>query len=188
MSEEKKVVETVPAVKFDAKAASASLDANPSAINQLLIAVLAREARAAAKEEAEEHRKKVRSDKHDQNAKHTSKADLDRQARCKHMKGGRRGPKNGNKDFAVGYHTFVNQESQVKCHLCGMKWKIDDTVEFLFRKGKKIKNHTRIGWLEAVGMAQQSTNTATSSEIPMTGMVRQVSDTGETEEQVEYEM
>jgi hypothetical protein len=174
---------------FDAKAAAASLDQDPSAVNQLLVAILAREARAAAKEEAEEHSRSVRAAKRDENSKHTTLADMARQSRCKHLKGGRRGPKAGVKDYAVGVHTFIDQVTVIKCQLCSMKWRKDDTVEFLYRKGKKIKNHTRIGWAEASAMVAQSTNTATSSEIPMDATPR-VANQGEAVplELVEYEL
>ena len=33
--------------------------------------------------------------------------------------------------------------------------------------GKKISNHTKIGWAQALAMVSQSTNSHTSSEVPM---------------------
>jgi len=174
---------------FNPKEAAASLDKDPSAVNQLLVAILAREARAAAKEESDEAAKLIRSKKRDENSKHTTLADMAKQARCKHLKGGRRGPKAGVKDYAVGIHTFIDQSTIIKCHLCGMKWRRDDTVEYLYRKGKKIRNHTRIGWEEASAMVAQSTNTQTSSEIPMDATPRVSRQEDETPvEQVEYEL
>lgn len=164
---------------FDAKAAAESLQNDPSAINQLLTVILMREARLAAKEEAAEAARKLRSDKLDQNAKHGQESDLLKQARCKHMKGGRRGPKAGIKDHTVYPHTFINGETVIRCTTCSMRWKKDDTVEYLLRSGKKIKNHTRIGWHEAAAMVGQSTNTASSSEIPLDAKPREI-EPGET--------
>jgi hypothetical protein len=48
-----------------------------------------------------------------------------------------------------------------------MKWRNLDTPEFLFRKGKKVENHTGIGWKQAYGMVQESTNTAAASEVQL---------------------
>jgi len=48
-----------------------------------------------------------------------------------------------------------------------MKWLPADTKEFLYRGGKKIPNHTGLGWEDAILMAAESSNMASSSEIPM---------------------
>lgn len=180
----------VQATKPDAAALAQSLQNDPSVMNQLLTVILMREAREARIAEAKEAAVAQRNAKRNENSKHTAEAGLLNQAKCKHLKGGRRGPKAGVKDYAVSAHTFIDRSTTIKCHLCGMKWKQDDTVEYLFRKGKKIKNHTRIGWAEAVGMASDSTNTVSSSEIPLDATARVIK-AGESlsgDEQVEYEM
>jgi hypothetical protein len=85
---------------------------------------------------------------------------------CTHKKGGKglRGPK---VDYAVSFHTFVSADSYIRCLICGMKWKNQDTQEFLIRRGKKIPNHTGLGWKDAYRMVTESTNTATSSEVQL---------------------
>jgi hypothetical protein len=83
------------------------------------------------------------------------------------MKGGKKGPRSGVTDYAVYLHTFINGENIIKCFICGMKWKMRDTTEFLVRGGRQIANHTKIGWAQASGFLAQSTNTASSSEVPM---------------------
>jgi len=83
------------------------------------------------------------------------------------LKGGKHGPKSGVIDYNVGLHTYINGENIIKCNSCMMKWKVNDTIEFLVRGGRKIANHTKIGWQQAQAMLNQSTNTPTSSEVPM---------------------
>jgi hypothetical protein len=100
----------------------------------------------------------------DRNAKDQDAKLLLKQARCKHLKGGKRGPKTQNKDYAVYQHRFINFIDYIRCRICGMRWYIDDTVEYLVRKGHKISNHTKIGWREAVAMTDSSTDTMSASE------------------------
>jgi hypothetical protein len=84
---------------------------------------------------------------------------------CTHKKGGKRGPKSTKLDYAVYFHTFVDNSSYIRCQICGMKWKEKDTDEYLVRRGEKIKNHTGIGWKKAFEMLGQSTNSPSSSEV-----------------------
>lgn len=171
------------------KAAAESLNNDPSTLNQLLQVILLREAKAARAEEARDAAQAQKNSKRAENARHSAEATLGTQLKCKHLKGGRRGPKSGVKDFAVNLHVFIDQTVTIKCHLCGMKWKKDDTVEYLMRNGKKIRNHTRLGWAEATAMLSQSTNTMSSSEVPMDATAR-ASRAGESlfgDELVEYE-
>lgn len=148
--------------------ASAPQPAAPAVgdLSQLLQILLAKEAREAAKEQrllaADEARRKQR----DRNSREMDSKILLKQARCKHLKGGKKGPKTQQKDYAVAPHTFPNAETVIRCHICGMRWRVNDTAEWLLRNGKKISNHTKIGWREAVQMCDQSTNTASMSEIP----------------------
>lgn len=137
-----------------------------SVLASLVQLLLLREGREVEKQEGERKQREARQRQHDANARDTDSKYLLKQARCKHLKGGRKGPKTANKDYAVYMHTYINAVSIVRCQLCGMRWHAEDTVDYLVRGKKKISNHTKIGWREAQAMLEQSTNTVTSSEIP----------------------
>lgn len=109
-------------------------------------------------------RESARQAQRDRNAKDQDSKLLLKQAKCKHLKGGRKGPKTQNKDYAVYQHRFISFIQYIRCAICGMKWFIEDTKEYLVRKGHKISNHTKIGWREAVDMMEGSTNTMSASE------------------------
>jgi hypothetical protein len=109
-------------------------------------------------------REDARTAQRNRNAKDQDSKLLLKQAKCKHLKGGKRGPKTQNKDYAVYQHRFISFLQYIRCAICGMKWFQDDTVEYLVRKGHKISNHTKIGWREAVSMMEGSTNTMSASE------------------------
>ncbi len=109
-------------------------------------------------------RENARTAQRDRNAKDQDSKLLLKQARCKHLKGGKKGPKTQNKDYAVYQHRFITFIEYIRCAICGMKWYMEDTVEYLVRKGRKISNHTKIGWREANGMMEGSTNTMSASE------------------------
>ena len=94
------------------------------------------------------------------------KIDLVKQSVCKHLKGGKHRRKSSTKDYAVYMHTFISGETYIKCQLCGMKWRPTDTVERVVRNGMVYKNHTGKGWREALMLMEDSTNTASRSEIP----------------------
>ena len=109
-------------------------------------------------------RESARQVQRDRNAKDQDSKLLLKQAKCKHLKGGKKGPKTQNKDYAVYQHRFINFIQYIRCTICGMKWYMEDTVEYLVRKGRKISNHTKIGWREACGLMEGSTNTMSASE------------------------
>jgi hypothetical protein len=111
-----------------------------------------------------QQREAARSAQRERNAKDQDSKLLLRQAKCKHLKGGKRGPKTQNKDYAVYQHRFINFIQYIRCAICGMRWYPEDTIEYLLRKGRKISNHTKIGWREAVNMMDASTNTMSASE------------------------
>ena len=134
--------------------------------SQLLQILIQQQARLALKDQEEEDRKRARDKQREKNAQDHTAKDLLRQARCSHLKGGRRGPRSQVRDYAIYLFTFIDNKTSIKCFLCKMEWKVKDTVEFLFRKGKKIANHTKIGWYEASKMLEQTTNTPASSEVP----------------------
>jgi hypothetical protein len=140
-----------------------------TSIDTLLKILLLKEAREAKKQQDEYEATQRRTEQRAKNAQAHDEKILLKQARCKHLKGTKKSQKSQNKDYAVYSHTFINAVTVVQCHLCGMKWKNQDTAEYLFRNGRKISNHTKIGWVEAQAMLDQSTNTPSSSEVPMTG-------------------
>jgi hypothetical protein len=135
-------------------------------LESLVKLLLLREGREVQKLEEEEQRKAARQKQHDRNAKDEDSKYLLKQARCKHLKGGKKGPKNNQKDYSVYQFSFISGETVIRCQLCGMRWRMQDTVDFLVRNKRKVSNHTKIGWREAVTMCDQSTNTPSSSEIP----------------------
>jgi len=138
-----------------------------STLDALLQIMLQREARQANEEQrkldAAAQKAKVRQ----ANAESNFEDDKSRQAVCRHLKGGKHRRKNQPKDYAVYLFRYINGENVIRCQLCNSKWKEKDTVESLVRFGKKIPNHTKIGWAEACEMVAESTNTAGSSEIPV---------------------
>ena len=89
-----------------------------------------------------------------------------KQTICTHLKGGR-GPKNAKVDYALYHHTFPDASTYIRCQICGMKWKKGDTEETIRRFGKDQPNHTGISWRQAVQLLASSTNTPTTSEVPM---------------------
>jgi hypothetical protein len=150
-----------------------STGVSPSVLEALVKTMLEREARLAAKEakdladfEHKQAQRKRNADSHFSDANET-------QVKCRHLKGGKGHKRRGfGKDYAVYIHTYPNAEQVIRCFLCGMKWKRRDTDEFLLRgdgNGKlvKIVNHTGIGWAKAVEMLADTTNTPSSSEIPI---------------------
>jgi hypothetical protein len=68
--------------------------------------------------------------------------------KCKHLKGASRGPKNLHKDYNVSMHTFPDGRTRVCCLQCTwISWQGDEN------------------WEEALRMVDQSTNTASKSEV-----------------------
>jgi hypothetical protein len=134
-------------------------------LNQLLQLMMAKEARLAEKEFNDEQARKARNAQREVSARSHVEKTLLKQARCRHEKGGKNGPRSGVLDYNVYHHTFINGEQIIKCSTCQMKWKINDTVDFLIRGKRKIANHTKKGWQEACNMVAQSTNKASSSEV-----------------------
>jgi hypothetical protein len=131
---------------------------------QFVALLLAKEGRLAAEAQADVDRRKAIQKQRDRNSKDQDSKFLLKQARCKHLKGGKRGPKTQNKDFAVYQHRFITFVEYIRCRICGMRWFPEDTIDYLKRNGKRISNHTKIGWREAVAMTDASTDTASASE------------------------
>jgi len=132
----------------------------------VLLQILAKKEEREAKLEAERQRRDEARDKQrEQNAKNVGDKEKLRQARCDHMKGGKNKLAN-RKDPALYQHTYINAETVIKCLICRMVWKTKDTTEYLWRNGRKIRNHTKWGWEEAYAWLKSSTNQPSSSEIP----------------------
>jgi len=152
---------------------------NPAATPDLIAALMAtvatlakqseiaaaREARLARTEEEEEARKQARKEQYERNRSGENTGVIERQSKCLHLKGGKFRNRNGVKDFAVYFHRFIDNTQYVKCFLCKMKWYQTDTAEVIIRGGTARKNHTGIGWREAVLMLRDSTNQPSSSEM-----------------------
>jgi hypothetical protein len=136
-------------------------------LNLLLQLMMAKEARLAEAEENVEAARKARNAQREKSAKSHVAKELVKQARCRHLKGGLHGPKSGVVDHALYHHTFIDGKSWLKCMLCRMVWRPKDTVDYLVRGERQIANHTKIGWSQAMGMFNQSTNKGSSSEVPL---------------------
>jgi hypothetical protein len=163
--------QSTPAVGISAAFVEPNILGEPSALNDLVKLLLLKEGREARKEQLDLDRQVARQSQRDRNAREIDSKVLLKQARCRHLKGGKNRSKVQKIDYAVYPFTFSDADTYVRCQICGMKWRKNDTKEFLSRadkKGKihKIANHTKIGWHEAMEMVEMSSNTAGSSEIP----------------------
>jgi hypothetical protein len=135
---------------------------------QLLVQLLLSERQDALAEKQEKARAlAAKNEQRRINAEYAIADKNNIQSMCTHKKGGR-GLKSPKVDYAVYFHTFTDATSYIRCQICGMKWRNQDTVQFLVRKGKQIPNHTGIGWREAYTMVSESSNTASSSEVKLT--------------------
>lgn len=151
-----------PVLTAATAAAAGQIDTN--VLGQLVQLLVMKEARELEKSQAEEARLANVRRQRDRNAKDQDVKTLVKQSRCRHLKGGRRGPKTQAKDYAVYQHQFIDFSQYIRCRICGMTWRPDDTADYLLRKGRKIRNHTKQGWAEAVAMVEASSDTMSSSE------------------------
>lgn len=133
-----------------------------AALLRNMLSILMEEKAELARERQEKKRQlEVRTTSHKSLAKYNEKEQIDKESICTHLKGGK--IKSPRTDYAVGHHTYPDNSSFIRCLICGAKWKKLDTKEFLVRRGKKVPNHTGLGWLDAIQMLKSSTNTPTSS-------------------------
>jgi hypothetical protein len=149
-------------------AKSSATDTMAQKMDILLQLLLSQEARKAEEIQAQENARKARNAQRELSARTHVEKQLLKQARCRHLKGGANGPRSGVTDYSVYHHTFINGEQVIKCFLCDMKWKAQDTVDYLVRGGRRVANHTKIGWQQAMGFMAQSTNKPSRSEVPVT--------------------
>jgi len=113
--------------------------------------------------EAEE-KYRVKKERYALNRGDDTKAVIDKQKKCLHLKGGKY-RNQGLTDYAVYYHLFQNNVQRIRCMLCKMDWYPTDTVDTIFRGGEARPNHTNIGWHEASKMSVQSTNKGSKGEL-----------------------
>ena len=134
---------------------------------QFLVQLLLAERQQALEERQERQRaNKARDEQRRINAEYAVAEKNKSQAMCTHLKGAK-GLKGRITDYAVYAHTFTDNVAYIRCQVCGAKWRNQDTVEYLVRKGQKIPNHTKIGWAEALKMLAETSNTPSSSEVTM---------------------
>jgi len=167
-------VPTVPIQTQQAKPASQPIPAAPAVMdpNMLysLVQLLLAERQDAMEERKEKRRAHEAREAMRRKSSEYNEADVrHKQSICTHKKGCGRGSVRGSKlDYAVYFHTFIDQSSQIRCQICGAKWKKNDTAEFLYRRGERIPNWTGIGWTDALKMLNESTNVPSSSEVKLT--------------------
>lgn len=158
----------------DEAVVAATEDASPKQLSKdeqqdiLFRSLMRRELKEAEKDAAESEARIARQKQRAINTKNRNNKLFAKQSRCTHLKGGKVKSKTGIKDYALFYHTYINADQTIGCFICKMRWKRQDTVEYLVRNGRKKRNHTRIGWLEALELFAQSSNTPSQSEIPHT--------------------
>lgn len=147
-------------------AASMAVPSEDSTLQLLVKLMLAERQDAMMEREEKRKAREARDKQREINSEYMFAEKRQKQQLCSHKKGGKglKGPK---VDYAVSFHTFVNQQSYIRCLICDMKWKNTDTQEFLVRRGVKIPNHTGLGWKDAYRMVLESSNTATSSEVQL---------------------
>lgn len=157
----------VPATAVNPLSALQPVDLNGNTVN-LLVQVLTlmgqKEARLLKEEEQLRANNLQREAQRRKNAQGQEYERISKQAKCRHRKGGT-GVKDTKVDYAVGTHTYPDNTCIISCLLCKAKWRNGDTKEYFLRKGRKIANHTHVGWQEAVDMYNNSSNSATRSEI-----------------------
>jgi hypothetical protein len=159
------VKKTEAALAAEEQATIASV--SPAQAQEVLIrSLLEREARLAKKELEEEEKNIVRAKQRALNAKNRNEKLFLKQSRCKHLKGGKVKSKTGVKDYALFHHTYIDRTQLIGCFICKMRWRPGDTEDVLLRNGRRIRNHTRIGWAGALALFEESSNSPTSSEIP----------------------
>jgi hypothetical protein len=142
--------------------------------------LISERAKVAEKERLQDEAFQHRERQIIQNNKDWNRGILAKQKKCQHMKGyWKQGlPTPGHIDYAVYMHTFINMKREIKCRICKMTWRPEDTKDFLVINGEQLPNHTGIGWedaingrLSALAMTANSTDKPSASEAPLTGVV-----------------
>lgn len=131
-----------------------------------IVGILLKKEAVVAQKEQEYERKKEASDaRARESSNQFTIAKIENQKNCKHLKGGASRKRGQQKDHNLFSHTFADGKVFIKCNSCGAKWFEGDTAEYLQRGGNAIPNWTRIGWVEATYMLEESSNKPSSSEI-----------------------
>ena len=150
------------------------IPAEPDVFKQLVQLLLIQNQDALEQKAHEKMTKQVREKQREKSAGHENVALLMAQARCRHLKGGKHRDNFNDPriDYIVYTHTYIDGETVIKCRTCNMRWKKEDTKEYLVRNGHKIKNHTGIGWREAYMMTVQSTDKLSKGEVSQEALIR----------------
>jgi hypothetical protein len=160
------VVPAAPAQEIVNQAAELS-GVSGSKLEQMLALLIEEKVRTSALAREEAARVEAKRTQYRRNASDGERATLKFQSKCRHLKGGKnRKARNTPDDFNVYAHVFITGESYIRCNGCDMKWRPTDTKEFVARNGNVYKNHTKLGWAEAMEMVFKSSNQRSSSEIP----------------------
>jgi hypothetical protein len=169
------VAASVPVAVAPAPPAPASAPAAALTQTEMLMALLEKltqsidnqtkmaERSQKAEIEAEE-KLRVKRERYAQNRGDDTKAVIEKQTKCLHLKGGKY-RNQGLTDYAVYSHLFQNNVLRIRCMLCKMDWYPPDTVDVIFRGGEPRPNHTKIGWHEACKMTIQTTNKGSKGEL-----------------------
>ena len=147
-----------------APAPSAALSTDTDVLRQLVALMLAEREEALLEKKEKLRALQAKNEQRRINAEYRVADDNRKQTICTHLKGAK-GVKGFQTDYAVYAHTFTDGSSYIRCQICAAKWRNQDTVEYLVRGGQKIPNHTKIGWVEALGMLSKTTNTPSKSEM-----------------------
>jgi len=148
--------------------------AEPDVFKQLVQLLLIQNQDALEQKAHEKMVKQTREKQREKSAGHENVTLLMTQARCRHLKGGKHRDNFNDPriDYIVYTHTYIDGETVIKCRTCNMRWKKDDTKEYLVRNGHKIKNHTGIGWRETYMMTVQSTDKLSKGEVSQEALIR----------------
>ncbi len=149
--------------------------AEPDMFKQLVQLLLMQNQDAIEEKAHKKMAQKAREKQREKSSGHENITLLTKQSGCSHLKGGKNRDQfnDARIDYIVYTHTYINGETVIKCRTCGMRWKKDDTKEFLVRNNHKIPNHTSIGWREAYMMTRASTDKASKGEVSQEAVIRQ---------------
>ena len=158
-------VAAAPVAAPAAAPALAGIDAG--LLGQLVSLMVAERAEALKTTQELKQRIQAVEKQRSRNSREQDAKRIAKQATCRHLKGvGKHTPKGAMQriDYAVYLHRFVDFSERIQCRICAAKWRKGDTAEYFLRGGRQIPNHTHIGWLEAMRMVDQSSDTYTACE------------------------
>lgn len=142
----------------------------------LMVQLLLDEKREAAEEKAKIRAIREKRDSSDrQLSAYNEKEERNKQRLCTHLKNlpsrHHFTPRALKDDYAVSYHVYPDGVAKIRCLICGAVWHKGDTAEKWTKNNVVVKNWTKLGWIEAMKMVSNSTNTPTKSELNVGGAV-----------------